>query len=344
MENFLKNIEIKNFKSIKNVKLNNCNKINLIIGKPNVGKSNLLEALSFFSLPFAKTNYSSNQKLNNFIRLENPPELFFDGNLEKKIEIKTNICSCIVHYAKTENFSKRLMIEISDKLIDKIYKYTLDEKLNIKKINKSGIPTFRQFSQENNGIKKYTFNPNIKYKNINIPILLPPFGINILNAIDVNKNLKQELLKLFSEHNLKLVFDKAGQSLKIMKENKDNEVFLLPYNSIADTLQRLIFFKTAIASNENSVLLFEEPEAHSFPPYIVEITQDIIRSTTNQYFISTHSPNIVEDFLENCREDLSIFIANYKNGETIIKQLSQNELTEVYQYGVDLFANNKSYL
>ena len=128
------------------------------------------------------------------------------------------------------------------------------------------------------------------------------------------------------------------------KTEKDGDIFLLPYNSVADTLQRIIFFKTAIASNTDSVILFEEPEAHSFPPYIVHITQEIIHSRSNQFFISTHSPYIVNDFLENCIQDLSIFTSDLKNGETVIKRLSEKELDEVYQYGVDLFMNNERYL
>ena len=40
----IEEIKIKNFKSIKDLTLN-CNKINVFIGKPNVGKSNVLEAI-----------------------------------------------------------------------------------------------------------------------------------------------------------------------------------------------------------------------------------------------------------------------------------------------------------
>ena len=109
-------------------------------------------------------------------------------------------------------------------------------------------------------------------------------------------------------------------------------------------MQRIIFFKSAISSNKNSILLFEEPESHSFPPYIVHITQQIVHSKSNQFFISTHSPFIVNDFLENCREELSIFLIDYKNGETSVRKLTNEEIYEIYQYGVDLFANNESYL
>lgn len=45
MSQFIQNIQIKNFKSAKNVRFEDCKRINLLIGKPNVGKSNLLESL-----------------------------------------------------------------------------------------------------------------------------------------------------------------------------------------------------------------------------------------------------------------------------------------------------------
>lgn len=40
--NFLDWVEIKNFKSIKDLRLD-CKRVNIFIGKPNVGKSNILE-------------------------------------------------------------------------------------------------------------------------------------------------------------------------------------------------------------------------------------------------------------------------------------------------------------
>jgi predicted ATP-dependent endonuclease of OLD family len=156
-------------------------------------------------------------------------------------------------------------------------------------------------------------------------------------------DLKQNIQNLFNEYDLKMVFDKASQSLKVLKMRQE-DLFLLPYHSIADTLRRIIFFKTAIASNENSILLLEEPESHAFPPYMVEITQELIHSKNNQFFITTHSPFIVNDLLENAIDDLAIFIVDYQNHQTIVKGLTENELLEVYKYGIDLFMNYQIYL
>ncbi|MDO9040336.1 MAG: AAA family ATPase, partial [Bacteroidota bacterium] len=78
MKNLIDHISISNFKSIRNLKLDGLSRINLFIGKPNVGKSNILEALGVFSLPYLK--YNSSKKLTNFIRADYLNELFFDGN------------------------------------------------------------------------------------------------------------------------------------------------------------------------------------------------------------------------------------------------------------------------
>ena len=78
MQNFIDYINISNFKSIRDLKLEGLTRINLFIGKPNVGKSNILEAFGVFSLPFLELNPI--KKLYSFIRVEHQNELFFDGN------------------------------------------------------------------------------------------------------------------------------------------------------------------------------------------------------------------------------------------------------------------------
>ncbi|MEO7834805.1 MAG: hypothetical protein ABIR50_05760 [Ginsengibacter sp.] len=118
--------------------------------------------------------------------------------------------------------------------------------------------------------------------------------------------------------------------MKIIQPGKE-EFFIVPCNSTADTLQRIIFFKSAIASNSDSIILFEEPEAHSFPPFMTHITQEMIYKKDNQFFMATHSPFILNDLIENAREELAVFIVHYENYETKLTQLSAEE----FKYEVD---------
>jgi AAA15 family ATPase/GTPase len=334
MKNFIDNISIQNFKSIRELKLDGLERINLFIGKPNVGKSNILDAFGVFSLPYL--NYSSNKNFLNFFRLENLKGLFFDGNAEIPISVLTNSSKCEIKFSSEgKGFA------------------TIGDKDFIINIENNGLKSIIQFvdkglklisNERKSNIKSYQFRPSQSSKRNGETFLLPPSGTNLMSVLENIPALKKEITGLFKEYDLKLVFDKASNEIKIMKESKNDDVFLIPYCSIADTLQRIIFYKTAIASNQNSVLIFEEPEAHAFPPFIVHITHEIVESKSNQFILSTHSPYILDYFLENAIDELAIFMVDYKNGETVANKLSKEDLFDIKQYGIDLFTNYETFL
>ena len=74
------------------------------------------------------------------------------------------------------------------------------------------------------------------------------------------------------------------------------------------------------------------------------LTQEMIYKKDNQFFVATHSPFILNDLLENGRSELSVFVVNYENHETKVRKLSETELYDVFQNGVDLFTNNESFV
>ncbi|MEO7523954.1 MAG: AAA family ATPase, partial [Ferruginibacter sp.] len=78
------NIEIKNFKSIRDAKISDCRRVNIFIGYPNVGKSNILEALSLFSINDVNADFSK------YVRIEKSTGLFFDGNVSEPAKINVN--------------------------------------------------------------------------------------------------------------------------------------------------------------------------------------------------------------------------------------------------------------
>ena len=106
----------------------------------------------------------------------------------------------------------------------------------------------------------------------------------------------------------------------------------------------MIFYKAAIESNKNKTICFEEPEAHTFPPYISNVVNDIISSENNQFFITTHSPYVMSSLLESAGNDLAVFVVDIDNNETVVKRLSDEQLQEAYDNGIDMFYNLEAYL
>jgi predicted ATPase len=110
--------------------------------------------------------------------------------------------------------------------------------------------------------------------------------------------------------------------------------------SIADTFRRFMFYITAIESNKNSVIVFEEPEVHSFPPYTQDVAYRMIYSEENQFFVSTHSPYLLQTLVSNLKDDqLNVFVTYYENYETKVKALTAEELSFVQEYSTDVFFN-----
>ena len=327
MKNFIHYINIQNFKSIRDCEITDCKRINLFIGRPNVGKSNIIEALSLFSIPYLKENFS--KKLSNLIRLESETELFYNGEFENKTYVQTNLGLCQLEYDPKDSLRAFLDSE------GESYGAKIDSKLMV-----SALSTKSDFQTN---IKRYNYKGDVTYRKGHSKYLIPPFGINLLSIIENYTELRKDVVNFFKQYNLEIAFDKSSQTIKILQKNKDG-IFLIPYNSVADTLQRIIFYKAAVISNTDCVLLFEEPEAHSFPPYMTHLTQEMIYKKDCQYFIATHSPFILNDLLENAQDDLAVFNVNYEDNQTQVRQLSSSELHEVLQNGVDLFTNNETYL
>ena len=156
-------------------------------------------------------------------------------------------------------------------------------------------------------------------------------------------NLKLNLAALFHGYGLKMMFDSGSQQIKAMREN-GLDMFLVPFSSLADSLQRLIFYKAAIDSNQNKVICFEEPEAHTFPPYISAVVNDIILDDRNQYFITTHSPYVMSSLLESAGDDLAVYVVDMDNNASIVTRLTDNQLQEAYDNGIDMFYNIEAFL
>lgn len=353
--NHIKNIEIKNFKSIRHQTIEDCRRVNVFIGYPNVGKSNILEALALFSVDKVGIDF------NDFVRIEKLTTFFFDGYIENNVEVIINSISRIVgkyvggtlnitnEYDK-ENYGfenvDRSGYSINRKEVSEMCSYLVEDLGRV-----SGFKSLNGIKLDNENrmteVLKYDFKKNIKFISGTGWKFTHPFGENIFSVISENRLIKNEVKEIFSPNNLELLFDSREQVFTILKRTEAG-IFTIPYELIADTLQRLIFYKTAILSNKDKVLLFEEPEAHMFPPYISKLTSDIVNDVNNnEFFIATHSPFVMNDLISNTEKDeLALYIVSYENetGETLIHRMSEEDVDEAYQFGYDFFMNIDNFI
>lgn len=83
MGNFIKYVNIHDFKTIKHCDIEACKRINLFIARSAIGASHIVEALSLFSIPFLRENTS--KSITQFIRMESETELFYNGNFGEPV-------------------------------------------------------------------------------------------------------------------------------------------------------------------------------------------------------------------------------------------------------------------
>ncbi|MBX9782390.1 MAG: AAA family ATPase [Chitinophagaceae bacterium] len=324
----IKNIEIKNFKSIRHAKIEDCRRVNVFIGYPNVGKSNILEAMSLFHC----SKSSRKVNLKDFVRFEDAAELFFEGNARENAIISYNDEKSL--YLKYNGTSS---VSITPENYDESRNYVTFERENI------GVGFSELFN-----FYKYHFDSKLigTEGSTSLQYLSAPFGENLYYIVREYEEIRKEFNELLKPFGLKILMDKITNSLKLIKTVDEDSIFTLSFSLLADTLQRVIFYKSAIETNSNSVLLFEEPEAHMFPPFIARFTTEIMYDkNNNQYFIATHSPFVLNDFMEDMdNSELSIYAVGYVKGETTIIRLTDKQVNDIYQYGVDLFFNLEDFL
>ena len=368
---FTDQVRIFNFKSIKELQFS-CKRINLFIGYPNVGKSNIIEALSLLDESILDGLF----KLKNHVRYSKYQDLFYMKNVNSNIVVQTSYLKTFITVGKYDSkvykqhiiynnphvydygisnlndseFDKLIhgknleYDEITDPLLENYKKNRISYEdkstivtsfIYIPDIQRAKIPSY---------FKNYKFKQSLSYNDIgNLKHLMTPFGNNLFSMLLQSNVTIEYISNYLKKYDYELAYKPSNNMFSIQQK-----MGLIAYDSefslIADTLQRMIFYSVAIESNSNSTILFEEPEVNSFPPFIQDLAYRIVESKSNQFFITTHSPYLLNTIIENGGDEVAVNIVGFKDNSTFIRQLNDEEIRDLLDYGSDIFLNIERYI
>lgn len=93
-------------------------------------------------------------------------------------------------------------------------------------------------------------------------------------------------------------------------------------------------------------IFLEEPEANLFPPTQSNLVEWLLTMTTGEHpsnlFIATHSPYILNAFMEKRNISMTLLYTRMSEGQMTVKTATEQDIQDIYDYGVDAFFNIES--
>ncbi|MGB7992566.1 AAA family ATPase [Methanoregula sp.] len=344
-------LQIEHFKSIESLDIE-CNRINIFIGEPNTGKSNILEALAFFTF-YDQIAEGSFEKLSSYIRFKDLSNLFTDGLLDHDVSLKITRNVVIENVILAQPNDERNVITEEIRITPESNNYRSYDRI------KMGTETIEKgqftynFSGEGSGggsgnrgnlssVKYYVFKELPEYTDIKTDSLTPPFGANLVSLIRAHKNLQQKVKDLLKTEGYRLLVKPHDKQIEIIKDSEDIS-YGYPYVVMSDTLKRIIFYMLAIHSNKNAAIVLEEPESQTFPYYTKHLAEEIALDDENQYFIATHNPYLLRSIIEKAPKiKVNIFVVSTEEYLTKVTKLDSHNVRDLLES--DPFFNLSSFI
>jgi AAA15 family ATPase/GTPase len=163
-----------------------------------------------------------------------------------------------------------------------------------------------------------------------------------IDKIQYNEEMRQNIALQIEQ-----VIKKDGLVPGLERFNFDSLVFTgvdrdVPIDSMGDGFKALVgLLCSFFAESNGGIFLLEEPEVHMHPGYVRELVNYLVkisRTLNTQFFISTHSLDLIEDFL-----DVSNFSKENKEfvkSELKIVRFNNNEEFLMEEYGFPEAVNN----
>jgi len=301
-------------------------RINVFIGEPATGKSNILECIGFLSFLYLNS-IDVPLPLNYFVRLRDLADMFFVRDTTRRVSVEFKI------------FGKHVYVHI-DREDGNYYVWVNNRRIRIKKDYRGLFVLEKKPELDSVPIYYYNFSMHgIPPKKIfeKTDILLPPSGINLLHVIREHGELREIIGDFLRERGLELLL-KMGTGELVIQGRTDSIVFEIPLWLVSDSLLRLFVVLTINRVYRQAVFALEEPESKSYPYYTKILAEQIALDRKNTYIISTHNPYLLYSLLEKTRQDeIKVFLTRIRNSRTVVQELKRKHIEKIIEGEVDPF-------
>ncbi len=314
----IRNIEIKNFRCFDTLKLAGFEKINLISGKNNVGKTALLEALFINSVPRPEAIFLLRQIRREPSRFSKAlPErtwdnFFFQQNKNNQLVINTTI---------ENGISKRVEVFVDESVkglkdtyddddddkekIDSLFSGS-ESVLSVMRL-KTSINDHDSFETSIISNSKGVIGRDIKAPDIKNAFFIPAFlrvaNRELTEEYDKSRliNRDKEVLKAFQTIDSSIIevesFSIGEPTIYLKREGEVR----LPLSLFGDAINRIADIILKIVNNENSILLIDEIENgihHSNQVFFWSLIYRLSIELNVQVFATTHSLEMIKSFIK----------------------------------------------
>jgi len=355
----LKSVEIKNFRGIKECKVEDLALINVFVGENNSGKSTILDA-TFWALKETITPSLRDVLTNRVRRNVDRPELFF--NFNEDLEIKVSL-----HFTSGDQYSfeiKRINTEVEAYALDSnrykispgsiitifrekkkdkpetVYCYTwVDTSLNETQIGSTVYKPKHRLSQN---ITEYAKNCELLLSHVTIDKLwdnLDPLLSEVKQDVKIENDYISRLMNVYNISYFEFLPLPINRTMRLVAF-KDRVARV--YGAFQGAgIQRGAYILALLETSKNTGLFIEEIETYQHPKALEKLARhmiDLAMKNNVQLFITTHSyhdalrylyyavPSEQRDDLFRCyvverREDGTVQAAIENNIEKVIKSL-----------------------
>lgn len=313
----IQKLSIRNFKSIRALDLD-CRRVNVFIGEPNTGKTNILEGLGLRcaqAVPF----------LSQVTRCQILADLFWEQDVVKQIEV--NFDSSRLYLSGSASGALAQVREGSGGMPSDAYRLGPNFEVTLSAHLRADV-------------LYYLFSSNTLDDDPHPHWLLPPYGQNLASLLYSSKQARAVAAGFFESTGYKLQVDLAERRIRVTR-SIDDVMLSIPYSSVSETLRRMVFYTLAMETNQGRVLVLDEPEAHSFPPYTKTLAERIaLDEKGNQYFLTTHSPYMLDSLLSKTpASELNVVLCRMENFETKAYPMNQDQIDQIKEWSMDAFFN-----